>query len=326
MKKILITRKYPHPGINRLEKKGFDLTRWNRERPMTPDELLDLAKRHDALLCTLTDRIDAVFLKQCSHLDIISQFAVGYDNIDISTATELKIPVGYTPDAMSEATADIAFGLMIAVARKMFFNHRLITTGDWGYFNPTGHLGVELKNKTLGILGLGRIGIKMARRCQGAYDMKVIYHNRKPAPDTAQQLGATYVSFDELLAQSDVLSVHCALTDQTRHLFNGRAFEKMKPSAIFINTARGPVHHEKDLALALEKGQILGAGLDVTDPEPMNRNNPLLYMENACILPHIGSATHEARNMMSIMAAANIIEFYRTGTAPTLVNPEVLQR
>lgn len=326
MKKILVTRKYPVCGIDALKQEGFDLTLWKKERPMTPAELTDQAKDHDALLCTLTDSIDAQFLHQNRHLDIISQFAVGFDNIDIKTATTMNIPVGYTPDAMSEATADIAFGLMIAVARKMFFNHRLVTTGDWGYFNPTGHLGVELKNKTLGILGLGRIGTKMAQRCKGAYDMQIIYHNRKPAPKAADKLDAAYVSFDDLMAKSDVLSVHCALTDETRHLFNKTAFEKMKPSAIFINTARGPVHHEKDLIRALEKGQILGAGLDVTDPEPMDKDNPLLFMENACILPHIGSATHEARNMMSMMAAANIIEFYSTGTAPTLVNPQVLEK
>ncbi len=225
---------------------------------------------------------------------------------------------------MSEATADIAFGLMIAVARKMFFNHRAITTGDWGFFNPTGHLGCELKNKTLGILGLGRIGTKMALRCKGAYDMHVIYHNRHPVPKTAKKLDAAFVSFDDLLAQSDVLSVHCALTPQTKQLFNRQAFKKMKSSAIFINTSRGQVHHEKDLAEALMTNEILGAGLDVTDPEPMDKNDPLLYMENACILPHIGSATHEARNMMSQMAAANIVEFYNTGKATTLVNPQVL--
>ncbi len=326
MKKILVTRKYPPAGIAMLEKENFSLTLWEKERPMTREELLEKAARHDALLCTLTDTIDANFLEQCRHLDIISQFAVGYDNIDIEAATRLGIPIGFTPDAMSEATADIAFGLMIAVARKMFFNHRAITTGDWGYFNPTGHLGCELKNKTIGILGLGRIGTKMAQRCKGAYDMDVIYHNRKPVPKMAENLNATYVAFDDLLAQSDILSVHCALTPQTKHLLNKAAFRKMKSSAIFINTARGPVHHEKDLAEALIQKEILGAGLDVTDPEPMDKNDPLLYMENACILPHIGSATHEARNMMSQMAAANIIKFYNTGSAPTLVNPRVLAK
>ena len=160
-KKILVTRLYPEAGISLLEKENFDLTLWEKERPMTPEELLGLAKTHDAVLCTLTDRIDKAFLNECRHLEIISQFAVGYDNIDIAAATDLGIPVGFTPDAMSEATADIAFGLMIAVARNMFFMHKTIIHGQWGYFNPTGHLGIELKQKTLGIFGLGRIGLKM---------------------------------------------------------------------------------------------------------------------------------------------------------------------
>lgn len=323
-KKVLVTRMFPDSGIQLLKKEGFDLTLWDRERPMTPEELIRDAGRHDALLCTLTEKIDSQFLNACSHLEIISQFAVGFDNIDVAAATALKIPVGYTPDAMSEATADIAFGLMIAVARKMFFNHRLILSGDWGYFNPTGFLGVELKGRTLGILGLGRIGKKMAQRCRGAYDMQVIYHNRKPAPETAKDLDARYVSFDELLARSDVLSVHCALTPETRQIFDFDAFKRMKKTAIFINTARGPVHNETDLLKAMQGKEILGAGLDVTDPEPMDRNHPLLLMENVCILPHIGSATHEARNQMSVMAAENIIEFYRSGKVPTIVNPQVL--
>ena len=322
-KKILITRKYPAKGIDLLKEQGFELTLWEKERPMTPEELIRLSKGHDALLCTLTDTIDAHFLNHCRHFDIISQFAVGYDNIDIAHATKLGIPVGYTPDAMSEATADIAFGLMISVARKMFFMHRTIISGQWGYFNPTGHLGVELKNRTLGILGLGRIGTKMAQRCRQAYNMDIIYHNRTANDELAKKTNARYVSFEDLLSQSDVLSVHCALTPQTRQIMNGPAFKKMKPSAIFINTSRGPVHHEKDLICAMQEKQIWGVGLDVTDPEPMKPDNPLLLMENACILPHVGSATHEARNQMSVMAALNIIEFYKSGRIPTIVNSEV---
>ncbi len=322
-KRILVTRKYPTSGIKMLKKENFSLTLWQKDRPMNPDELSKMAMEHNALLCTLTDAIDSRFLDQCSHLDIISQFAVGFDNIDTDTATRLGIPIGFTPDAMSEATADIAFGLMIAVARKMFFNHRSILSGDWGYFNPTGHLGCELKNKTLGIFGLGRIGKKMAKRCMGAFDMDVIYHNRNPLPETQNTSNAKYVSFEDLLTQSDVLSVHCALTPETKHLFNWDVFKKMKPTAIFINTSRGPVHHEKDLYQAMKSNEIWGVGLDVTDPEPMVKVNPLLFMENVCILPHIGSATKEARNQMSIMAAKNIIEFYKTGNVPTIVNPQV---
>ncbi|MCD4675017.1 MAG: D-glycerate dehydrogenase [Desulfobacula sp.] len=323
-KKILVSRQYPKAGIRLLEKENFHLTMWEKQRPMTPVELIEGAKTHHALLCTLTDRIDKDFLNQCAHLEIISQFAVGYDNIDIIQATHLGIPVGFTPDAMSEATADIAFGLMIAVARKMFFLHKTIINGQWGYFNPTGNLGVEIKNKTLGIFGLGRIGVKMAQRCKNAYDMDIIYHNQTRNKAAEKLLDATYVEFDDLLAQSDVLSVHCALTPKTKEIFNGPAFIKMKPSAIFINTARGPIHQEKDLARAILEGDIWGVGLDVTNPEPMQPDNPLLSMENVCILPHVGSGTMEARNQMSVLAAMNIIEFYKNGKVPHIVNPKVL--
>jgi len=323
-KKILVSRLYPEEGIRLLKKENFHLTMWEKERPMTPDELIEQAKTHHILLCTLTDRIDQHFLNQCRHLEIISQFAVGYDNIDIARATQLKIPIGFTPDAMSEATADIAFGLMIAVARKMFFLHKTIINSEWGYFNPTGNLGIELKNKTLGILGLGRIGIKMAQRCKDAYHMDIIYHNRTRNTAAEKRLDATYIGFDDLLAQSDVLSVHCVLSHETKKIFNRSAFKKMKSSAIFINTARGPIHHEKDLIQAIREGEILGTGLDVTDPEPMQPDNPLLFMENCCILPHVGSGTIEARNQMSVLAAMNIIQFYRTRQVPHIVNPEAL--
>ena len=323
-KKILVSRLYPKAGIRLLEKENFNLTMWDKERPMTQDELIERAKTHHALLCTLTDRIDQHFLNQCSHLEIISQFAVGYDNIDIAWATRFGIPVGFTPDAMSEATADIAFGLTIAVARKMFFLHKTIASGQWGYFNPSGNLGFELKHKTLGIFGLGRIGVKMAQRCKNAYDMDIIYHNRTRNKAAEKLLDATYVEFDDLLTQSDVLSVHCALTRETKQIFNGSAFKKMKPSAIFINTARGPIHHEKDLTYAIQEGDIWGAGLDVTDPEPMQPDNPLLSMENVCILPHVGSGTIEARDQMSVLAAMNIIEFYKNRQVPHIVNPETM--
>lgn len=324
-KRILVSRLYPEAGLKLLETRGFHLTIWEKQRPMTQAELIEKTKNHNALLCTLTDKIDHSFLKKCSHLEIISQFAVGYDNIDIASATRCGIPVGFTPGAMTQATADIAFGLMIAVARKMFYLHKTIINGKWGYFNPVGNLGIELKNKTLGIFGLGRIGSEMGRLCKNAYDMDIIYHNQKPNKTAEKLLDAAYVDFNDLLAQSDILSAHSTLTPETEEIFNRSAFEKMKSSAIFINTARGSIHNEKDLINALKQGSIQGAGLDVTNPEPMQKDNPLLFMENACVLPHTGSGTIEARNQMSVLAALNIIEFYKTGAIPHVVNPEVLQ-
>lgn len=323
-KKILITRLFPEIGAQLLKEAGFIVTTWEKDRPMTQDELIDNAKGHDALFCALSDKIDKRFLSECSHLDIISQFAVGYDNIDIQEATRLGIPVGYTPDALSEATADIAFGLMIATARKMFYLHKTIEKGEWSYFRPNANLGIELKNKTLGVYGLGRIGVKMAQRCKGAYNMKVIYHNRTRNSVAEQELQAEYVDFNSLLEQSDVLSIHCALTTETTAIFNKEAFSKMKPSSILINTARGLVHNELDLIEALKCGTIWGAGLDVTNPEPMQPNNPLLQMENVTVLPHVGSGTMEARGEMAKLAAENIIEFYKNNRIPHVVNPEVM--
>ncbi len=323
-RKILITRKFPETGAKLLRNAGFSVTQWNEDAPMPHDTLIEKAKTHNALFCTLSDNLDKQFLNQCAHLDIISQFAVGYDNIDIPEATKLGIAIGHTPGAMSQATADIAFGLLIATARKMCYMHKSILKGEWGYFKPNAHLGMELKNKTLGIYGLGRIGLEMAKRCKGAYDMDVIYHNRTPNREAEQLLGARYVGFEALLAQSDVLSVHCALSSATKEVFNATAFSQMKPTSIFINTARGGVHNEPDLIAALQQGTLWGAGLDVTNPEPMQPNNPLLKMENVSVLPHIGSATIEARNEMARMAATNIISFYKNKNVPHIVNPEVL--
>ena len=322
--KVLVARIIPDAGIKMLEEAGLDLSLWEKDRPMTDDELLARAKGHDILLSTITEKISRQFLGASPQIKMISQFAVGYDNIDIPAATALGIPVGYAPNVMTEATADIAFGLMIATARKMFYHHKTILAGGWDYFRPTGHLGMELTGKTLGIMGMGRIGMAMARRCCGAYGMKLIYHSRRPNPDADREFSASWVSFEEMLAQSDVVSVHTVLSDQTRGIFNSKAFEQMKPEALFINTGRGPLHNEADLQKALEDGQIGGAGLDVTDPEPMAKDNPLLEMENVCILPHIGSGTKEARDGMSVLAARNIVEYLKTGRPGHLVNPEAL--
>ncbi len=321
--KVFITRDIPSVGIELLKMEGFNVSVWPNDWPIRQSELIEEAKKVNALLTLLNDTIDKNFLNECKHLDIISQFAAGYDNIDITEATRLGIPVGYAPGAMSDATADVAFGLMIATSRKMFYMHKTIGKGEWGYFRPKANLGIELKNKTLGIFGLGRIGMQMAIRCKGAYNMKIIYCNRKPNAD-AEHLGALHVSFEELLQQSDVLSVHCALTEETKGVFNKAAFAKMKPGSIFINTARGAIHNEPDLMDALNTGTIWGAGLDVTNPEPMNADNPLLSMPNVAVLPHIGSATVEARNEMSRLAAINIVEFYKNNKVPNIVNPETI--
>ena len=324
--KVLITRNIPVLGVEMLRKEGFSVTAWSLERPMTDQELITESKKHNVILCVSADNIGTDFINSCSHLEMISQFAVGYDNIDVPLATKLRIPIGYAPGAMNEATADIAFGLMIAVARKFFYMHKGILKGEWTYFKPNANLGFEFNNKTLGIFGLGRIGLAMARRCKGAYNMNIIYCNREANPDAETLYDAKQVSFDQLLEQSDVISVHSVMSKETKEIFNKYAFSKMKPTSIFINTARGGIHNEKDLIDAVNNGAIWGAGLDVTNPEPMKTDNPLLIMENVCILPHIGSATIEARNEMSRMAAENIISYYKNNTVPNIVNPEVLKK
>jgi len=323
--KVLLSRDFPEIASTLLNNAGFIIESWDQERPMTPTELAEKAKDTNALLCGGTDTIDASLLKQCTQLEIISQFAVGYDNINILEASGLGIPVCNTPNAMSDATADIAFGLMITASRKMFYMHKMIAKGEWTYFRPKGFLGIELKKKTLGVFGMGRIGTEMAKRCKGAYDMNIIYHNRKSNPQAEQLLGAKHVSFDELLTQSDVISIHSVLSEETKGIFNRSAFKKMKSSSIFINTSRGGLHNEEDLIEALQNKTIWGAGLDVTNPEPMRKDSPLLDMENVSILPHIGSATIEARTEMARLAAQNIIGYYRNGVLMNNVNPEFVK-
>jgi glyoxylate reductase len=324
MKKILISRDLPEIASEILNNEGFSVTAWNEERPMTQPELVEKTMLNDGLLTLITDKIDAGFLNTCKHLEFISQCGAGYDNIDVVTATKLGIPVANTPDAMSQATADIAFGLMIAVSRKMFYMHKSIASGDWGYFKPKAHLGIELRGKTLGVFGLGRIGIEMALRCKKAFDMNIIYYNRNPNVEAEQKLSARYVSFQDLLRSSDVLSVHSVLSKETVGIFDQVAFGKMKPNAIFINTSRGGIHNEQDLIDALKNSKIWGAGLDVTNPEPMDPKNPLLFMENVAVLPHIGSATVEARREMARSAAENIVAFFKTRQVGHLLNPDAL--
>jgi glyoxylate reductase len=323
--RILITRKLPAIAVELLTKAGLHVTVGERDGLMSREELIAQAKQHDAILCTLTEKIDKDFLASCGHLKIISQFGVGYDNIDVPEATRLGIPVGNTPGVLTDATADLAFALMLAVSRKMFHLHKSIIRGEWTYFQPSKDLGIELKGKTLGVYGLGRIGIEMAKRCQGAFAMKVIYHNRKRNLEAEKELDADYVSFDKLLADSDILSVHSVLSTETRGVFGKDAFEKMKPSSIFLNTARGGIHKEEDLLDALRSKKIWGAGLDVTNPEPMVKDNPLLSMDNVAVLPHVGSGTVQARTEMARLAATNIVEFFLNKRIPHHVNREVVR-
>ena len=268
-------------------------------------------------------QIDKQFLQACSHLKVIALCSVGYDHVDVTAATELGIPIGNTPGVLSKTTADTAFLLMQNVARKAIHKHKEILRGNWGFFDPMAELGIELHGKTLGIYGLGRIGFEMAKSCHYALGIPIIYHNRSRNELAETELGARMVSFDELLQQSDVLSVHANLSKETQGIFNHGAFSKMKKTAIFINTARGPIHDEVALRESLENEVIWGAGLDVTNPEPMASDNPLLHMHNVAILPHIGSATIETRMKMMQLTVENLVAGLGGKQIPYCVNPAV---
>jgi glyoxylate reductase len=324
--KVFITRIISQSGIQIMKEAGIEFVQWKEKRDLSQDELISVCKEYDALISVGQDNIDKKFLNACKHLKTIAQMAVGYDNIDIPEATKLKIPIGNTPGVLSSATADTGFLLMLAVSRKAFYLHKKIIKGEWGFYEPTENLGIELHGKTLGVFGLGKIGFELAARCRNAFNMDVIYCNRNNNSLAEQELEARKVSFEELLAQSDVLSVHTALTAETKDKFNIDAFSKMKRTAIFINTARGAIHNETDLIKALNEKMIWGAGLDVTNPEPMLADNPLLDMPNVAVLPHIGSATEETRSAMARLAAENIVAASKGERLPHVVNPEVYKK
>lgn len=321
--KVFITRIIPDAGLQLMRDAGLEISQWSEKRDLTPRELIDHCKPVDALLSAGGNRIDKTFLTACAHLKVISLHSVGYDRVDVPVATALKIPIGNTPGVLTNATADIAFLLILAVSRKAFYLHNSIISGHWNFFEPKANLGVEIRGRTLGVFGLGKIGFELARCCSAAFGMKIIYHNRHRHEQAEKELKAAWVSFDDLLKQSDVLSVNTALTAETKGKFNKEAFEKMKSTAIFINAARGAIHQESDLIEALQQGKIWGAGLDVTDPEPMHPDNPLLEMPQVAVLPHIGSATVETRNAMAVIAAKNIIAGVRGERLLFAVNPEV---
>jgi glyoxylate reductase len=321
--KVFISRKIPETGLQYLRDAGILISEWTEKRELRPDELIAVCKNADALLSAGGNKIDKTFLETVRHLKVISLHSAGYDNVDVAAATAIKMPIGNTPGVLSDSTADIAFLLMLATSRKAFYMSNTIQRGGWGFFEPTANLGVDIRGKTLGIYGLGKIGFELAKRAVAAFSMKIIYHNRSRNEEAETALKAEWVSFDELLQKSDVLSVNTALTQETKGRFNKDVFARMKSSAIFINAARGSIHNETDLTEALEKKIIWGAGLDVTNPEPMRPDHPLLSMPNVCILPHIGSATEETRAAMSLLAAKNIVAGLKGERLPFIVNPEI---
>ncbi len=304
-KNVYITRQIPEAGVDLLKEK-YRVEIFPENRPISRDLLLKEIRDCDALVCLLSDNIDEEILASSKKLKIVANFAVGYNNIDIAAAKKYGIMVTNTPGVLTNATAEMAFALLIVLTRKILEADRFTRSGRFSGWDPLLLLGDELKGKNLGIIGMGRIGQEMALKCR-AFGMNIIYHNRKPVDqETEKRLSASYASLDKLIQQSDAISIHTPLNDETYHLVNEQTFEQMKPGIYLVNTSRGEVIDEKALVHALKAGKIKGAGLDVYEFEP-EISHELMGMSNVVLLPHIGSATKETRSRMSEMVAKNVI-------------------
>lgn len=304
--KVFVTRQIPEAGLARV-REVCDMDVWESELPAPYERLLERVRGVEGILCTLTERIDASLIEAAgANLKVISQMAVGYDNIDVRAAHARGIPVGNTPGVLTDATADLAFALLLAAARRLQEGVAYIREGQWVTWQPRHLLGADLNGATLGIVGLGRIGAAVARRARG-FDMRILAASRHLTDQEAAAHGATRVDLPTLLRESDFVSLHTPLTPETRHLINRETLKQMKRSAILINTTRGGTVDGAALYEALRDGVIAGAALDVTDPEPIRLDDPLLTLPNCLIVPHIGSATVKTRDKMALMAAENLI-------------------
>ncbi|WP_433959138.1 2-hydroxyacid dehydrogenase [Cytobacillus horneckiae] len=303
--RIFISRKLPDEVIAPLKEK-YDVKMWDKEdRPIPYEELVKEVKDADALLTMLSENVNKELLTAGNKLKIVANMAVGYDNVDISSAKDLGITITNTPDVLTESTADLAFALLLATARRMIEASEYVKNGDWKSWSPLLLAGHDVHRKTIGIVGMGSIGKFVAKRATG-FDMNILYYNRSRKPDAEDELGAKYADFDELLAQSDFIVCLTPLTEETKDMFTREAFKKMKQTAIFVNASRGPVVNEKDLYDALVSGEIAGAGLDVFVNEPIDADHPLLKLKQVVAMPHIGSATGETRNKMMKLCVENI--------------------
>lgn len=306
---VFITRDILPEGPNLLKNEGIKVEIFTENRAIDQETLYQKAKTADALITMLTDPINESFLLANSHLKVISNYAVGFNNIDIKKANELGIPIGNTPDVLTNATAELAMGLMLSCARNFTLSMASVRNGDWKDWSPTNFLGPEINNKTLGIIGMGRIGKRLSEMASAGFNMKIMDSKSYP--------------LDEILKNSDFISLHVPLNEKTKNMIGRRELELMKPTAILINTARGEVINQEDLITALENKIIWGTGLDVTTPEPLPLDSKLLQLKNVQTTPHIGSASFEARRNMSIIAAENIILGLKREKLKGFVNPLV---
>ena len=314
--KVLVTREVPASGLRVLE--SFDVTVLH-ERPPERDELLDAVRDASGILSTATEKVDGEVMDAAGEsLKVVANMAVGYDNVDVEEAAERGVLVTNTPGVLDETTADVAFMLLLAAARRLGEGERLLRAGRWEWWGPKQLLGQDVWGKKLGIIGFGRIGQSVARRAKG-FGMEILYHNRSRNPEVEKELDARYLELDELLETADFISIHTPLTGETRHLIGAEEFEKMKPEAILVNTSRGPVVDEAALADALENRRIFAAGLDVYEAEP-DVHPKLLGLENVVLAPHIGSASVQTRDRMAVLAAENIVAVLSGEEPKTPVN------
>ena len=305
-KRVFLTRTLHNFALKELKKK-YQIEIHTGKIPIPKNILKNKIKVVEGLICFPYDKIDSEIIDLGENLKVISTFSVGFDHIDINHAKKKKIRVGYTPKVLTDATADLAFALMIDLVRRVSEGDRIIRNGKWRQiYGANDYVGMDLQGKTLGILGMGRIGSTLAKRAK-AFDMKIIYHNRSHVSKSREKsLGVKYVSLNKLITQSDVISIHVPHTPETDQMFNNKIFKKMKNSSFLINTARGKIVNEKDLSIALKKGIIAGAGIDVFESEPIGKNHPFTKIPNIVLAPHIGSSSKETREMMARITVKNL--------------------
>jgi lactate dehydrogenase-like 2-hydroxyacid dehydrogenase len=319
--KVFVTRIILDQGMNLI--KGFcDAEFWPAELPPGREQIVERARGAEGLLCLLTDTIDGEIMDAIGpQLKVISNHAVGFDNIAVADATVRGIPVGNTPGILTDATADMAFALMMAAGRRIVEGDRTVRSGGWKTWSPAFMLGADFKGATLGLVGFGRIGRAVASRAAG-FGMRVLYYDPRPV-GSEPGVAAEPADLDALLRAADFVSIHAPLNEETRHLVDAEFLAKMKPTAILVNTARGPIVDQEALYEALKSRRIFAAGLDVTDPEPLPTDSPLLELDNLVVCPHIASASWRTRARMSLMAAENLIAGLKGERLPNCVNPEV---
>jgi glyoxylate reductase len=323
--KVYVTRELPERGMNMI-KKYFDAEVWPEYAPPPKKVIIDKVKNVDALVPLLSDKIDAEVFNAAPKLKIVSQLAVGFDNIDLAEATKRGIYVTNTPEVLTDTTADFAWALLMAVARRVAEADRYVRSGQWKVaWHPAMLSGRDVHGATIGVVGAGRIGYAVAKRAKG-FDMNILFYDVDPArTEIEKNLGGKKVDLDTLLRESDFVTLHPPLMKETHHLINAEKLKLMKKTAYLINNSRGPVVDEKALYEALKKGQIAGAGLDVFEQEPASLDNPLLKLDNVVVAPHISSASLETRSKMSEMVADNLVAFFQRKKPPNLVNTDVLK-